>query len=224
MPPINQGGTPNNSQQNGQGQGQGQSNQNSGQQNGQGGQGGQDGSQGQGQGQNGQQNGQGGQDGSQGATFEAWYAGQGAELKGLIDGHISGLRSALESERNDRKALNRQIAEMKGKAEKGSELETQLTALHSQLETLNQKTAFYEAAPGDLSNPRLAYLAASEAGHINAKTGAVDWPAMRSAFPELFSRKPAPPPANGGQGQGQGGNQGVPNMNAFIRRAAQRGG
>lgn len=218
MPPTVTGGMPNQQNNGGQGQGQGQGQGDQSNQSNQGNQG----SQGGGQGGQGQGDGQ--RDGGQGQTFDSWYAGQGAEIKGLIDSHVTGLRSALESERTERKALNKQIAEIRGKAEKGSELEAQLGALHGQLETLNLKTAFYESAPGDLANPRLAYLAATEAGHLNAKTGAVDWPAMRTAFPELFQRRPAPPPANGGQGQGQGGNTTVPNMNAFIRRAAGRNG
>lgn len=216
MPPINQGGTPNQSQGQGQGgQDQGQNNQNQGNQGNQ--------SQGQGgtpnQGQDqGNQN-----QGGQGANFESWYAGLGADHKGLIDGHVTGLKSALDAERNERKALAKQIGDLKARAEKGSDLEKQLGDLTATLEAQNAKTTFYEGAPGDVSNPRLAYLAAQEGNHINAKTGAVDWAAMRAAYPELFRRQGAgAPPANGGQGRNQGGNI-EPNMNLFIRRAAGRG-
>lgn len=164
----------------------------------------------------------GGQGGGQSATFDSWYAGLGTDQKGLIDGHVTGLKSALESERTERKSLAKQIGDLKGKAEKGSELEKQLGDLTAQLETLGAKTAFYEGAPADVSNPRLAYLAASEGGLINAKTGTVDWAALRSSYPELFRRQQAAPPANGGQGRNQAGGT-EPNMNMFIRRAAGRG-
>lgn len=218
MPP-NMGGMPNNSQNSTANQQQGQGGQD-GQGPGPGNQGGQNNQGNQGQGNQGGQDGQ-NQGQGQGQTFDTWYANLSGDVKGLIDGHVTGLKSALDSERAERKSLAKQIGDLKGKAEKGSELETQLGQLTAQLETLGTKTTFYETAPGDLSNPRLAYLAASEGGHINAKTGTVDWAALRTSYPELFRRQAPPPPANGGQGRNQNG-AAEPNMNLFIRRAAGR--
>lgn len=152
------------------------------------------------------------------ATFDTWLGSQDATVKGLIDGHVTGLKSALESERNERKTLSKQIAELKGKAEKGSELEQQLTTLSSQLEAQSTKAAFYESAPADVANMKLAWMAAQD-GYIG-KGGLVDWNGLKSAFPELF-RKQVTPPANAGNGRNQqGGNQ--PNMNDFIRKASGR--
>jgi len=151
-------------------------------------------------------------------TFDAWLTSQDATIKGLIDGHVTGLKSALDSERNERKNLAKQIGDLKGKAEKGSELEKQLETLNAQLEAQSTKAAFYESAPADVANMRLAWMAAQD-GHTDRK-GNVDWASLRTAYPELF-RKQAAPNANAGNGRGQeGGNQ--QNMNNFIRSV--RGG
>lgn len=153
-------------------------------------------------------------------TFDTWLGSQDDTIKGLIDGHVTGLKSALESERTERKTLAKQIADLKGKAEKGSELEQQLNALNAQLEATSAKQAFYESAPADVGNLKLAWMAAQD-GHTD-KHGNVDWNSLRSAYPELF-RKQTTPPANAGNGRGQeGGNQ--QSMNSFIRKAAGRNG
>lgn len=153
-------------------------------------------------------------------TFDSWFESQPEEIKGLIDSSVAGLKSALDSERNERKSLAKQLSELKGKAEKGSELEQQLNTLSAQLESQAAKAAFYESAPADVANMKLAWMAAQD-GHTNAK-GVVDWNSLRTAYPELF-RKQTTPPANAGNGRGQdGGNQ--PNMNSFIRQAAGRSG
>lgn len=152
-------------------------------------------------------------------NFDSWLGSQDEKIKGLIDGHVTGLKSALENERNERKTLTKQIAELRGKAEKGSELEQQLNALTAQLDAQATKANFYESAPADVANMRLAWMAAQD-GYINAK-GQVDWSGLKTAFPELF-RKIATPPANAGNGRGQQGNSQA-NMNDFIRRASGRG-
>ena len=153
-------------------------------------------------------------------TFDSWFGSQDETVKGLIDAHVTGLKGALEGERNERKTLAKQIAELKGKAEKGSELEQQLTNLNAQLESQSTKAAFYESAPADVANMKLAWMAAQQDGYIG-KGGNVDWNGIKSAYPELF-RKQITPPANAGNGRNQeGGNQ--QNMNAFIRKASGRG-
>ena len=161
-----------------------------------------------------------GQQQQQPLTFDSWFESQPEEIKGLVDSSVSGLKSALESERNERKSLAKQLSELKGKAEKGSELEQQLNTLSSQLEAQAAKATFYESAPADVANMKLAWMAAQD-GHTDKK-GNVDWQSLRTAYPELF-RKQTTPPANAGNGRGQeGGNQ--PNMNSFIRQAAGRNG
>lgn len=156
---------------------------------------------------------------NQPVTFDSWFESQPEEIKGLIDTNVLGLKSALDSERNERKALTKQLSELKGKAEKGSELEQQLNSLSAQLESQAAKATFYESAPADVANMKLAWMAAQD-GYIG-KGGAVDWNGLKNTYPELF-RKQAAPPANAGNGRNQeGGNQ--QSMNNFIRKAAGRG-
>lgn len=153
-------------------------------------------------------------------TFDTWIQGQDETVKGLLDGHISGLKNALNTERESRKGLEKQVRDLAGKAEKGSEAEKQLTALADQINQADQRTEFYEAAhAAGVTNLKLAYLAARE-GDLFNKHGQVDFKALRERFPELFGIKPQ---ASGNAGQGT--NQpSLPakNMNEFIRKAAGR--
>lgn len=164
--------------------------------------------------------------GAQGSplTFDAWLGSQDDQIKGLIDTHVTGLKSALDSERNERKGLTRQLNELRGKAEKGSELETQLTQLSAQLESQSAKAQFYESAPGDVANMKLAWTAAQQDGLI--RDGKADWDGLRRSYPELFrsnSQAAKPPAGNAGSGRGQQ-NGSLQNMNSFIRQAAGRNG
>ena len=153
------------------------------------------------------------------ATFDEWIKGQGDDVQDLFDGYVSGLRSALDSERNERKSLAKQIKDLGKQAEEGSELRQQLTNLTTALESVQRRTAFYESAPGDVANLKLAYLAASDAGMVD--DDGVDWQAMRQRFPELFKRTVVPA-GNAGSGAGQNGAQPPHTMNDFIRGAAGR--
>lgn len=153
------------------------------------------------------------------ASFDEWITAQGQEVQDMFDGYVSGLRSALESERTERKTLAKQIKDLGKQAEEGSELRQQLTSLTTALESVQQRTAFYESAPGDVANLKLAFLAASDAGMVD--DDGVDWQAMRQRFPELFKRAVIPA-GNAGSGAGQNGAQPQRTMNDFIRAAAGR--
>ena len=153
------------------------------------------------------------------ASFDEWIKAQGDDVQDLFDDHVSGLRSALETERTERKALAKQIKDLGKQAEEGSELRQQLTNLTTALESVQRRTAFYESAPGDVANLKLAFLAASDAGMVD--DDGVDWQAMRQRFPELFKRTVIPA-GNAGSGAGQNGAQPQRTMNDFIRAAAGR--
>jgi len=159
---------------------------------------------------------------TEGLTFEAWHATLDDTQKGLIDGHNKGLKSALESERNSRKALEKQLADMAKTAEKGSEIEKQLGQLQAQLTESEQRAAFLEGAQAaGCTDSRLAWLAAREGGHLDAN-GKPNWEALKAAHPNLFTtQKPAP----GGSGDAGRGTQQTPktnDMNSFIRQSAGR--
>ena len=153
------------------------------------------------------------------ATFEEWLTGQNDDVRSLITGHIGKLQSALNDERAQRRTLAKQISDLSGRAEQGSQLRAQLEKLSSDFEEASRKTMFYESAPADVRNLRLAWLAANDAGLIDAQSGAVDFAELRRVAPELFlSRLPS---ANAGAGSRQTG-VARPGMNDFLRAATGR--
>ena len=149
-------------------------------------------------------------------SFDAWLSAQDDAARRLVESHITGLKGALDSERTERKSLAKQIRELSARADEGSDLRKRLDALTGDLESASRKAAFYESAPADAANLRLAWLAAQDGGLV-ASDGKVDWNRLRTHHPELFRR--AVPTGNAGSGAQQEG-QGGGSMNAFIRAAA----
>lgn len=151
-------------------------------------------------------------------TFEKFVESLDDVKKGLLDSHTKGLKTALESERESRKGFEKQVKDLAAKAEKGSELEKQLSELSAKVEGENKRAAFYEDAhTAGITNLKLAYLVATTE-ELFDKKGSVDFAALKTRFPELFS-KPIP---NGNAGEGAGGPTSIQDMNAAIRRMAGR--
>lgn len=147
--------------------------------------------------------------------FDSWLSAQDETVRGLLDGHTKGLRSALDTERANAKSLAKQIKELTGKAEAGSETAKQLAELSGKLETEQRRADFYEAATAaGCRNLKLAWLAAQSDG-LSAEQ-------VKAQYPDLFAttRPPATHAGNGAQGAGGGAQK---DMNVFIRRAAGRG-
>ena len=139
--------------------------------------------------------------GAENPTFESFYGGLDEAARGLVDGHISGLKNALQSERQQRGELAKQIKDLAGKSEKGSELEKQLTEASAKLELAERRATFFEdAAKPEIgcTNARLAFVLA-QAEELFDKRGAPDWNAIKAAAPELFRRVGAGS-ADGGAG------------------------
>ena len=154
-------------------------------------------------------------------TYDEWLAQQPAEIKTVIEGNISGLRSALQSERQQREDLAKQLRD----AAKGSQGATKeaLERLTSDLDAANARADFFaDATKAEIgcSNPQLAWLAARESDLIDKK-GRVNWEQLKTHYPELF-RRPAPPAGNAGAGTSSPPTAGK-SMNAYIRAAAGRG-
>lgn len=158
-------------------------------------------------------------------SWTAWLAaqpeGQRAEIARLHDAETAGLRNALKSEREARGNLEKQLRDIGRQLEEGSAARQQLESAAQDLEAAQRRVAFYENAPGDLVNPRLAWLAAQEIDAFD-KRGNVNWDPVRQAFPELFRpARPATSAANAGAGADGRKALGF-DMNAAIRRAAGR--
>jgi len=154
-------------------------------------------------------------------TFETWYTGLDEQGRGLVDGHVMGLKSALATERQNRADLSKQIKDLAAKAEKGSELEQRLNEASTRLEAAERRANFAEDAIRPeigCSNIKVAYALAVAEGMFDSK-GRPDWAGLKTAAPELF-RKPGPGSADGGAGHNQTPRM---DMNMIIRRAAGRG-
>jgi predicted nuclease with TOPRIM domain len=151
--------------------------------------------------------------------FESWLDGQDDKVKELYQTHTSGLKSALEKERGERKDLSDQLKELLPKAEKGSELEKQLTETVGKLEAAEKRASFVEQAIKPeigCVNVKAAYALAL-ADDLFDKHGDPDWDELKKSAPELFRKA--------GKTDGGAGGDKTPgnDINAAIRRAAGRG-
>jgi len=155
----------------------------------------------------------------QGLTFEAWVTNQPDEIRAMLEGHTSGLRTALSSERDARKAMEKQLKDLAGKAEKGSEFEKQLSELASQQAALEQRAEFFEQAHGaGVTNLKLAYIVATQDGLIDQR-GRVNWDGIKKSYPELFGQSKS---VAGNAGAGTASTPAAVSMNDFIRAASGR--
>jgi len=158
------------------------------------------------------------------ATYEDWYGGLEESAKGLLDGHVTNLKSALDDERAQRKDLGKQLRAASAKLEAGSEAKKSLDAMTERMEEVERRAQFYEEGGKSeigCTDLKLAYLAAG-AGDYFSSSGRVDWSHLKKDHPLLFTKAPQKlPAANAGEG---GGQQGAPtaDMNAFIRQTAGR--
>ena len=133
-------------------------------------------------------------------TFEDWFANQPDDVKALISDHEKGLKSALESERGNTKALSKQISDLQGAAEKGSELERQLSTLQAKLTESERHANFIDgAASAGCTNPKAAYKLAKADEDLWRRDGSPDWEAIKETAPEFF-RKPSNGSGNPGSG------------------------
>lgn len=179
----------------------------------------QQGQQGQQGGDSGKTNGAASAGNGQPASFEEWLGGQADDAKSLVTGHIGKLQNALNDERTQRRTLAKQIDDLSKQAEQGSQLRAQLEKLSGDFEGASRKAAFYEAAPAEVTNLRLAWLVANDADLID-KDGKTNWTALKTVAPELFKR--VTPPANAGAGAKQTGVDDGRSMNAYLRAASGR--
>lgn len=155
-------------------------------------------------------------------TFEAWLGQQPEDIRSRYEQHTSGLRSALESERETRRTLEKDVRRLARQQEEGSESRQQLDALAGNLAEQNQRADFYEEAHRlGVVDLRLAYLAARDGGLIDDR-GRADMTALKTRYPHLFETRRSAPAGNAGSGTGPDPKP-KNTMNDAIRRAAGRG-
>ena len=147
-------------------------------------------------------------------SFDAWIAEQPDPIKGLVTEHTQGLRSALETERAQRKDLAKQIKELASQQAADSDAAKQLTELSGRLDAAQKQADFYEeAVVAGCTKPKLAFLVAQSEG--------LKMEQIKVQYPELFAthRMTA---THAGNGTGSPPPAQV-DMNRLIRQAAGRG-
>ena len=153
-------------------------------------------------------------------SFDGWIDTQPDEIKALVTQHTSGLKSALDNERAERKRYAAELRDATTRAEAGSAAQAALQAITERVELAERRAAFYEDAirpEVGCSNAKAAYLVAT-ADNLYTRTGEPDWPQIKAEAPELFRDRSST--ANAGSGtQTPPRTQG---MNEFIRQAAGR--
>lgn len=168
------------------------------------------------QNQNGSQN----QDGET-PTFEDWIASQDETVKGLLDTHTAGLKSALEKERDRAAKLEKSLREAAKKQEAGSAAQKELEQLADNLAIAKRENAFIVAAyKAGVNDPELALLAAERAGLIH-QDGTADFTRLKETYPQLFGKVPQQTAGNAGNGTGNPPTT-QKDMNAAIRTMAGR--
>ena len=155
-------------------------------------------------------------------SFEDWAAQQPEDVKGLLDGHVAGLKSALNAERESRKAAEKNLRDLAKQAEEGSAAKKTLTEMADGLSEVTRRADFFEAAhAAGVTNLKLAYIAA-QSDDLFDRAGRVDFNKLQAGYPELFGKsKPVVPAGNAGNGT----NNTTPaktSMNDYIRKAAGR--
>ncbi len=154
--------------------------------------------------------------------FDTWLGEQPEHVKKGYEGHTAGLKSALQTEREQRKEFTKQLGELSKRADKGSEAEKALSETLTRLQETERRAAFFEGAGKSeigCTNAKAAYLVAN-AGGLFTRAGEPDWNAIKAEAPELFARKV--PPGNAGSGNGSPPAQKA-DMNSYIRAASGRG-
>lgn len=146
-------------------------------------------------------------------NFDEWYKARPENERSLIDSHVSGLKSALDSERESAKTLRKQLKEIAATAE--GDAKKQIEKINADLEATASKAAFYEAAHGaGVKNLKLAYIAAKDLQLIRSD-GTCDMEKLKAECPELFAMKTTVD-AGAGKGTGTPTGGGV-SMNEWIR-------
>lgn len=129
-------------------------------------------------------------------------AGVSAYLAAQIDEGAKGLKTALEAERANAKALDKQLKAIQSQLKEGDEASKQIDVLRSELSKANKRNAFLSSAPKDVLDIEVA-LTVAEAKGLIADDGAVDWDNFRTAHSILFAQQkavetPKPSPTNAG--------------------------
>ena len=117
-------------------------------------------------------------------TFESWISKQPDDIKGLIDSHVNGLKSAHERQKEETKSLRTKLDEII--RSKDLDADQKVKAIEAERDEYRSIAAFQESLPSDCADRQLAYAAAKLRDAIR-KDGSVDEDKLRKECPVLFS-------------------------------------
>ncbi len=149
-------------------------------------------------------------------AWKPWHDALPKEAQELIATRESGLKTALDSERDARKDAEKDLRAVAKDLEEGSEAQKKVLTLADDVAEGTKKADFYEDAhKAGVSNLKLAFLVATDEGLFD-KRGNANFDKLKEGFPELFGKKPIVD-SNAGDGTGKGLDGKKADMNLFIR-------
>ena len=152
-------------------------------------------------------------------VWKPWHDALPKEAQELIATRESGLKTALDTERDARKTAETDLRAVAKKLEKGSEAQKEVLKLADTVAEGTKKSDFYEDAhKAGVSNLKLAFLVATDEGLFD-KRGNANFDKLKENFPELFGKKKVVD-SSAGDGTGTLPSGQKKDMDAFIRAAA----
>jgi len=135
-------------------------------------------------------------------TFDSLLDSMEEPHRDVIEKHIVGLRTALDKEREERKAAQKAVRTTQAEVEQLPTLRQQLEqAAQDAIDARAQATFFETAGTNNVKrgSARLAFLAAKDGQFFN-DDGSVQWDSLQARFPDLFegTDRSAPTGANTG--------------------------
>ena len=153
--------------------------------------------------------------------WDTWHGALPEDAQKLVAGHVDGLKTALASERDARGTAEKDLRDVAGELEKGSDAQKKVLKLADEVAAGNLKADFYEDAHKvGVTNLSLAFIVAEKEGLFD-KRGNANFDKLKEIYPELFGKKEIP---DGSAGDGTGGTlpSGKVDMNYLIRKKAGR--
>ena len=151
-------------------------------------------------------------------AWKPWHDALPKEAQELIATRESGLKTALDSERDARKDAEKDLRAVAKDLEEGSEAQKKVLTLADDVAEGTKKADFYEDAhKAGVSNLKLAFLVATDEGLFD-KRGNANFDKLKEGFPELFGKKRIVDP-NAGEGTGRELDGTKADMSEFIRSA-----
>ncbi len=151
--------------------------------------------------------------------FDTWFDEQEDDIKAMVSGHVDGLKTALDSERDARKKLATDLKTAVSSSADDGEMRSKLEKMTADLGMATGRADFFAAGHKEgVTNLSLAYLAAQEGDLIGDK--GTDFKELKTQYPDLFSEQKRAA-GNAGNGMAGGGApDGKETMDSLIRQSA----